>query len=353
MAKRTRALHTVVELLRWCVSSENDVKTSVTLKNDTVGLEPILRAWKIDSLAWFASGRRTVRQQIYEKIWALQRIELLAVIEEARRANIRLLTFKGAELCEALFSSQPIGIYADVDLLVARKSISGARRLFYNLGFRQNLFDDKKGRLVEQDCQSIAEAESMHYELCGFNVLRPLDLTLEEIRVAKRVAAYPLRRIGSKYYVLCEFDIHHGITTDISTDGFFHHAVASGFDGAETLDPTDHLWVILMRFYQEVALYGKSSLRDLAYAARLLGKCHIDWLRFVHTALEYGVAVSNFYLLSFLRQFCDAPVPSGVLRKLTPSRVDRAADYGWQLGKLFGLVEPCPVDLLDGSQRRF
>lgn len=71
--------------------------------------------------------------------------------------------------------------------------------------------------------------------------------------------------IDDRFLLVIEIDVHHGIASDVESESFFERAVPSVHGVASTMSPTDHVWVVTSRLYNEVSLYGMNSLRSFAY----------------------------------------------------------------------------------------
>ena len=123
---------------------------------------------------------------------------------------------------------------------------------------------------------------------------------------------------------------------------FTAHRCDSVFKNARTLSPTDHLWSITARYYNEVALHKKTSLREFIYIAMIVRNEDVDWDRFLELTHEFGTYAACYYPLAFLHSIEPSRVPEAALSKLRPVEGRRGRDYGWQLGKLFDFIEPLP-----------
>ena len=107
-----------------------------------------------------------------------------------------------------------------------------------------------------------------------------------------------------------------------------------------TMSPADHLWFITGRYYNEVAMHDKRSLRDFVYIIPILVNSHIDWEIILQSASDYNLRPSLYYYLFFLNQLLSGRyIPIEVIDKLSPANGSRSRDWGWQLDKLFDRVE--------------
>lgn len=98
----------------------------------------------------------------------------------------------------------------------------------------------------------------------------------------------------------------------------------------------------LSRYYTEVSVHGKPTLRDLAHVAPLLLSNAIEWEVIIAAARSYEIRSALYYPLRLLVFLVDNPVPPDALEELSPIRGSRMRDFGWQIGKLFYFVEPPP-----------
>ncbi|MFO0157428.1 MAG: hypothetical protein ACK51V_00150, partial [bacterium] len=72
-----------------------------------------------------------------------------------------------------------------------------------------------------------------------------------------------------------------------------------------------------------------------------------DWAYIIDTAQRLAILPSMYYTLAFLNAASPSVnIPDWVLEELNPLNGPRARDFGWQLHKLFGMVEPIPTEFL-------
>ena len=188
------------------------------------------------------------------------------------------LVVKGAELVRRFYGDSCLALLGDIDLLVRRHELETVKASLHRIGFRQAFFSEKDLRLVDEDIANICKIESTHYELVPFCRVTPLRLTETQIRLAADWERRPLWILDGQAYVALRLTFIT-VSPPISESApFFERAVASAFPNAFTLNSGDHLWVTISRYYNEVALHGKHSLRDFAYAAALIDSGP-DWDR--------------------------------------------------------------------------
>ncbi|UQE03632.1 nucleotidyltransferase family protein [Bradyrhizobium japonicum] len=303
-----------------------------------------LKDKRIDSLAYLHFGANSAEQRLYDKLWNIQLNVLREVITRCTERGITPYVFKGVEFLLSCFESRSLGMLFDVDLLVARDDIEEVKAISHAVGLRQTIFSREKQVLVGRDVADIARLESNHYELAPFSQMFRLDLADDELEIARQWDQHPIYVTeGNEAIAVVEVDIHHRVALDIESEPLFARATASAMQPALTLSSGDLIWFTVSRFYTEVALNGKRSLRDFAYIAEFIRSKEVDWDVVLGAAVEYDLAPSLFYFLSFVARFDGVHVPADLLEKLTPIGKRRQRDWGWQLGCLFEFVEGYPL----------
>jgi hypothetical protein len=331
-----------LELIRWA-NHRNCALNGVSQDFPVPQTLSILQRRKIDSLAYLRSGSNHVAQNVYDKVWQVQRRALDRLLSDLASAGVRTLTFKGSYYVPTYFDDHALSLQNDVDILIPRTRVTTARRIAYDHGLSHGIFDETTKALIERDVLDVAKMEASHYELAQFNRIEPLEsLSAAELNFARHVEHHPLWVIDDRAYVVIEVDIHHGVATDVSVNPLFNRAIRNDLLTGETFHPSDHLWFTAARYYMELALHGKDSLRDLAYLSGLLSDPRIDWEIVLQTARELELRCALFYILSFFACLLPSAIPEGVLPELNPSQSIRVKDFGWQLDKLFDLVAPNP-----------
>jgi hypothetical protein len=301
-----------------------------------------LRRRNLDGLHYLAFDPGHPRQRLYDAVWRAQRAATAEMLRTLDASGLTVLAFKGAEIAERWFGSRPIGIFADCDLLVPREEVVEAMAVLFGCGFRPRYFDAEAGRLVPFDIAAIGAILSEHYEIPPFWRFQPLDLDPEAIAAVGPQDAESVLVSGGAAQLAVAFDVHHGLAVDLDPAIFLDRRIPGPFGAGFSPTPADHLWCLLVRYYNEVALNGKDTLRDLAYAALLVGRAEIDWERVVSLTHGHDTRPGPFYLLSWLDGLVPGCVPGAVLSELDPRRGSRARDFGWLAGRLLGAVEPNP-----------
>jgi hypothetical protein len=335
----------VLKLLKWSAEGANSTR-SVDIESNSLAETdvPRLIESKIDSLLSFALSETPARQRLYEKVWAVQHDVLRDAVTALDSASISSVIYKGAEFFARCYESRPLSIVNDIDLLVGEPQVSAVKKVLSAHGFQQARFDPDSGSLVDLDLAELANIEDRHYELVPFRTTRTLHLEEDETELARQWNRHPLWVVRDTVIVVVELDVHHAVAADLSGDEFFQRAVPSSLGFGQTMSIADHVWFTTSKYYMEVALHGKTSLRDFAYVAPLLGQPELDWDVVLAAAKEYELRPSLYYYLSFLDMLAGNVIPAKVLSQLNPKHGMRYRDWGWQLAKLLGGVDRFSID---------
>jgi hypothetical protein len=308
-----------------------------------------LRTRKIDSLYYLLKPQLSPLQQMYDEAWNIQKSSVRQLVSTFEGENIDVLVLKGCELTSALLSGHALSGMVDCDLLLRRPDVNRARATMFEAGFRQIRTIPVAGRFLDADISEIAETESRHYELFPFSKLVPLEIPSFDPSIMCRGVYDPVFIIDGSVYLRLSIDLHHAVATDVQSDQFFDRSVPSSLGIGKTLSPTDHLWFTTSRYYNEIALHGKRSLRDLAFIGMVLRRMPIDWSLIISIANEYDFRPSLYYLLTYISRLASSPIPNSILEELSPTRGSRQRDWGWQLGVLFDSIEPMPTVCVVGA----
>jgi hypothetical protein len=346
VAEASGLIELELSLLRWCFRGlEIPGEAASRLAEEAAGHTEALRRHKIDSLLYIGCSLDAPAQRVYDKVWKCQREALLTLIGLLLERGISPIVFKGGEFLAASFDPHAVGLNNDVDLLVHAHELGAAKQALYTMGYSQSLFDPELGKLVDRDVQEVGSFESRAYELAPFNrAEEEVELEADELEFARAWQSHPLWVVGDRAVVVTTFDVHHGVAYDVGGEEFFPRAVTSALGVGRAMSAADQLWFTTSRFYNEVAVNDKNTLRDFAYIASLLRDAEIDWDIVLGATDKYDLRPSLYYYLAFLNML-GGVVPEGVLRELLPSKGSRHRDWGWQLSKLFSLIDPFPLPL--------
>lgn len=301
-----------------------------------------LKRHKIDSLLYVGCLLDSPIQRVYDKVWMRQREALLHLLNQLLDKGISPIIFKGAEFLAASYHPHALGLNNDVDILVERPELGTVKKVLHSMDYSQSLFDPNVGELVDRDLQDIAEFERAGYELIPFNRKEEIELEADELAFAQTWQSHPLWVVDDRCFVITTFDPHYGVSYDVPGDEFFSRAVPSAVGAGRAMSLADQLWFTTSRYYNEVALNGKDSLRDFAYIASLIPNDQIDWDVILGAADRYDLRPSLYYYFAFLNRLGGA-IPDEALEELSPGKGSRDRDWGWQLSKLFDLIDPYPL----------
>ena len=284
-------------------------------------------------------------RSLYERIWIRQRCALVETISALEQSGIEALAFKGAEFHLRYFRHRVLGGMADVDILVQARDLEGARDTLHRLGYRHGDFDPRLGRVRWFSPREVADLETKHYELAVLLRIESFELSVEEeVLLSREKIRIPVwrRSDDAGWCVGVSVDVHRGVATNIAGDRFFVTAVPGTCGVGRSMAPSDLLWFTTSRWYSELALVGKRSLRDIAYVLPLFHQA-LDWDIVLRAAADYELGASLYYPLTFMERAFEVPVPAEVLRATDPRRTSRRSDWGWQLGPLLDFIEPVPL----------
>ncbi len=327
-------------------SVANGASTSTPRVEQIPGLDLLrLQTLKIDGLAQASDGAATPLQRAYNAVLEAQLRSTAEAVDALLAHGASPVLFKGIDIMPRHFPQQAPSIMGDVDLLVDRGSLGSARAALLGIGLRQAFFDIEADQLVDADIADIADVERVHYELYPFRRLLEIGLDAESV-AALRVfpGRIPVRidRDG-RAWLIDEIDLHHSVALDIDPAPLFERARAGSLRGALGLSAADQLWLVCSRFYSEVAMHGKRSLRDFAYLAAIVRDGGIDWECVLRVAMEYEMRPALFYYLRFVDTlFARSMVDPGLWAELDPRTGSRQRDWGWMLAPLFDAMDPLP-----------
>jgi hypothetical protein len=305
-------------------------------------LDELHRA-RIDSLYYLASDTTAVEQRIYDKIGRAQRDAAAHLLGEFDREETPCVLFKGTELNARYFEGHAMHLSLDVDLLVARHDVQIAKKVLYGAGYRQGDVDPETLQLNDADVVEVAALEHEHYELFPFKKVIDIQVDPEEAACVRSLKKRIVWMSEERCRVLLEVDVHHNVAVNVEPEPLFERAVPSALGAGLTLSAADHLWFTASRYYTEVAVHGKDHLRDFAFLVAHLARSIVDWDVVLAAATQYENRPALYYYLTFVDSLAGRRIPGEVLRELEPLRGPRSKDYGWQLAKLFRVMDPSPL----------
>jgi hypothetical protein len=309
-----------------------------------------LRERGLDSLFYLSSYPNAVEQRVYDKVWRVQREALTALLGALEHEGVLGIVFKGAQAFESHYRSRAVGLMSDCDVLVPRADVVTTQAVLFRQGYRPAVFSGKEGRLIDRDIAEIGQIEHSHYELPPFSSSVRIVLEDDELEIARRRQRDPLWVIDNQAVVVVEFDVHHALATDIDGESLRSNAQRSPFGVGMSPSHSDHLWFLAARFYTEIALHGKTSLRDMAYILPIVESEEIDWDLVLRSARKYAIEPSLYYILSYADALASpGRVPSRMLAALRRNLGSRR-DFGHLAHKLLGATSQLPSEVRSRRQ---
>lgn len=337
-----------LELLRWSMDRAPRMYCETTPSD---GAMQALTMKRIDSLLHLATGLCPEHQGVYDKIWEIQREELLRLFFLTEQKKVSVMLLAGADAIR--WYGRPIGGMADIDLLVHNLDLRVIRRSLERLGYKQARFNRELGRLERWNRKAKAEYERPRSEIAEYVRLISIDLSPEEAAFVRSARmSRPIVDVGGKLMLLMSFDVHFALGSRFPSEKYFATCVPSHFGSGYRLSDVHTLWYTAVKYYEEV-IRGERRLRELAYLAPLVAHAEIDWNQLLQECRDPPTHSCLFYVLALFEHLRPGTVPSDVLTALSRDGQSSLRDNGWQLGKLFDFIEPFPLELLSGSSYHF
>jgi hypothetical protein len=346
----------------WCRGARLGVDERDRLWQFAEPHEGELTRMRIDSLLYWACEIDAPVQHLYDRVQVAQSAAAVRAVAALVGADIDVLVCKGGELVPRLVGGRGLHAAKDTDLLVGRPQLGRARRVLLELAYQQVGLDRATGRMIDLDPLEMAASERGHYELYPFRALVDLDLTAEERAAARLLSRGPAAAadgtelpggplwgrlwVGDddRTRLAVEIDLHFRLAHEWDVDRLFARAVPSCLGVGRTLSPTDHLWFGALRYYFELDTVQYRQLRPLALLGRLVSAPDIDWTLACRVAAALHSAPALYYVLGLIERLAPGRVPADVLADLDPTRVDRRYDHGWRLARMFGFLDPFPLE---------
>lgn len=305
---------------------------------------PELRRRRIDSLLYFFEGTTTPLQQVYNAGWAIQRSNLVTVLQQFTENDLQAIVFKGAEHIEQHFGSENLSGIHDVDILVQREDLPGVKAILYGLGYRQAALDTDSGRLIDVDALDVAQFEAnSRFELHSFSRVDHFPVTPEQRALSTIWNRKPFLPLDNDALVTTSIDVHYSIGEQFDVGSAFRRSMPSSLGYCQTLNPADHLWFTASKYYREVILTGRYGLREFAYVAKMANDPALNWDLVIKNARETNTCPCLYYVLSFLARIESITISPDVLAALNPLTNDRRNDFGWMVGRLLQVADPPPA----------
>lgn len=276
-------------------------------------------------------------------IWSHQRAALRELLAEADRRGLPVYTYKGAELCERYFRSVPLCSKGDVDLLIPPEAEAQVRSLLHELGYVQADFDTNTCELVPCTPEVLARHEKGNYSLKSFVRIEELDWPGRS--TAPLGYSRPTMNVPARCQLLMTVDIATGLDAAIDCRPLFARSIPSALGAGRTLCPEDHYWYLCSLFYLKMFQFkAQAKLAQMCEIGALLANEHeqLDWDLVAGAAKRYDLFAALYYLTAFLAELERLPLDPAVLAKLDPRQGSRSRDFGWQVPKVLGLLDPFP-----------
>jgi hypothetical protein len=338
----------VLELLRrlagapWTMSDEQ-------LKASGAEIDDELFNAGMDGLYFLMCDSVHPRRRLYQARWQAQQSEARAVIDELHKHGAEAIVLKGAEAGARYAPAQGLYVSGDVDLLVTGSDLWHAERALYTRGYMRARYVDEALSWKEFEPLEAKRFEAVAYELTPFTKKVRVAEADRDCQATVRTIPHGASLFEVKddgLYTAISFDIHHNLLFKFNVAPFLKRTVPSALGCGRTLNPADHLWFLIHRYYYEVAMGGFSELRALVPIAAMVNDRSIDWPLLVRNAVECNTTAPFLYWLTFFHQLGASGIPPEVLATLRSHHARSERDFGWQLARLLGVVESFPRDLL-------
>lgn len=306
-----------------------------------------LKRRRLDGLCYLSPNEHVpnARTRLYQRAWEYQRAAIKALFGECARLGVTTLLYKGAALTERLFEGRAFCFRGDIDVLVAPDALDEIRALFTRLGYIQSELDVERGTIIPIGQAELDEYETGHYNLRPFAKLIDFPITDEERATLPEGWNEPLLITPNGAKCAVVFDVSHALDSTIAVSEMQTRSLAGNCAGIATLADEDHLWYLCCMLYLQIFSFGsRTPLSKLAEIVRFVHHCHasLDWNRVIYLVERYNTAAPLYYILSYVNQLLGPLVPASTIRRFQPGQHDLDQDFGWQLGKLYGVPEPFP-----------
>ena len=223
--------------------------------------------------------------------------------------------------------------------------VDTVRTILASLGYIQGELDVEHGTIVPIDQEALDDYEIGHYNLRPFATLVDFPITDEERAALSEGWNEPLlvTSHGAKCAVV--FDVSHALDSTIAVSAMQTRPLTGACADIATLADEDHLWYLCCMLYLQIFSFGsRTPLSKLAEIVCLVQQCHasLNWERVAQLVERYNSAAPLYYILGYVNQLLGPLVPATTISRLQPGQNNLDQDFGWQLGKLFGVPEPFP-----------
>lgn len=342
-----------IELLRLLVEDDAAAHASPSLRSRAAAALPELERRNISTLYYIAFEPQHAVQRLCDRVWEVQQPMIRDAVATLTARGIPALVFKGVEFLARHFGSHRVVDLGDVDILVPRETLGDALVALQGLGYDNRYFDYAANRWEDDDPIKVAHWHATHdHEMWPVNFARPMSLTRDEIELRQRLKLRGVAFPDGSPACKVKIDLHFNVGPEFRLEDALQRAVPGAIGAGLAFGPSDHLWLAIVRYYKSVACYEVDSLHHIAYVTRHLARSVIDWDIVLREVLETNAHIQHgapamFYILGLLARIDERLVPREVIERFRPSGA-RRDDWGWQIGKLFGFTEPCPLPIVNG-----
>lgn len=298
----------------------------------------------LDSLLPPIQGNISSWQKVYRKMWQCQKSFLISTVKSLRAEGIDPAIVKGAYFNIKYFSDQPVSYMHDFDIVIEREEVAACKQVLIKNGYAQAHFDREKCILVHVDAIDVSQYEyQTKHEIFPFSHIATFPLEQDEedflkLKYMPHVSAY-----NGFAYVQIGCDVHYALHDGIETGAILSRCYRDSLLDCRMMNPTDHLWFSVGKYYQEIVCRKTRSLKEMFYIATLIRREEIDWDR-IQLLSTLGGGAGLYYILSFLDGIGGCHIPRRVIDDMSIRlKQERQDDYGWQLGYLFDFIEPFPL----------
>jgi hypothetical protein len=283
----------------------------------------------------------------FDRLWQLQRSAVSEIANEFAARGIALISYKGHEVNIRHGLSVPFTIRGDVDLLLLESDVPRAKATMAELGYVQAFFNVEKRSLVPLSRDVIDDQEQGQYVLFSFAKLVNVQLP---IGIASRLETqHPFYVDGENLTVIIAIDLAMGLDRSWSTEKLLPDSIGGPYAHVRSISLERHLWYLCVMFYLGANMQRDklklSGLADISLFVTNASK-QLNWNLLIREATDLDVLPSVYYTLALLNKLIPThPIPDEVITELRPIQGSRARDYGWQIHKVLGIVEPIPSDL--------
>ena len=271
-------------------------------------------------------------QNIAEAVLSFQSREWRSACSWLLENNVRNAVFKGLLYSQDLFNAGERSIANDIDILIRTEDRNIVKNLLHQVGFSQNIVSHEGSvQLISDDI--VLQFEETHYELFPFTKLARLqDGALDLHSIRNLGITHPFVYDEENILVAIELDVHHALSNGIDSGDIWVDTVTSLVQGLEVehLGWETQVWFIAARLYHEVMVLDSKKLRPLIELGRIIKQKQISWSRVLDVSEKYSLGPGIFYVLSFLNDSLDVPVPPTVLHRMERQCYDngRLHDFG-------------------------